>query len=54
MGRVKQKVPSESGSDFHGVSETKSKLKGGGVQRFQHGQFLSIPIEMIEPNPWNP
>lgn len=54
MGRTKQKILSKSGSDFNGVSETKSEMKGGDVQRFQHGEIRSIAIDMIEPNPWNP
>jgi len=33
--------------------EVHVEQQGGGTQWF-HGQAMDIPMDMVEPNPWNP
>jgi len=56
MDRDRKTVRSGSGGGSSGLQEEKVDMRGGDSSAFQveHGSVVELPIELIEPNPWNP
>ena len=53
MGKPGKKIQGDTGSSKPSVQEAQSGVKGGDAPQV-HGEIRRIPIDQIEPNPWNP